>query len=234
MFNEIKTKSVFKIISWRIIATIITMVLVFFITGSFKIAAIVGIFELSLKILFYYFHEQIWNKINKKENKPKVIWFTGLSGAGKTTIAEELIIKLKKQGIKAEHLDGDSVRTIFPKTGFQKQDRIKHIKQVGYLASKLEANGIFVVASFISPYKESREFVRNLCNDFVEIHVSTPIEICENRDVKGLYKKARNGEIKNFTGINDPYEVPINPELSVDTSNISIEKAVEIVLNKII
>lgn len=100
------------------------------------------------------------------------------------------------------------------------------MKRVGFLASKLESNGVYVVASFISPYKESRDFVRGLCNDFVEIHVSTPLEVCETRDVKGLYKKARSGEIQNFTGISDPFEAPENPEISIDTSNISVEKAI--------
>ena len=162
--------------------------------------------------------------------KPAVLWFTGLSGSGKSTISEKVYPILKERGYRTEHLDGDAIREIFPKTGFGKEDRIAHVKRVGYLASRLQAHGVFVIGSFISPYKESRDFVRNLCEDFVEIYISTPLEECERRDVKGLYEKARSGEIKQFTGIDDPYEAPQNPELEIDTTNISIDEAVEMVI----
>lgn len=162
--------------------------------------------------------------------KPAVLWFTGLSGSGKSTISEKVYPILKNRGYRTEHLDGDAIRDIFPKTGFGKEDRIAHIKRVGYLASRLQAHGVFVIGSFISPYKESRDFVRNLCEDFIEIYISTPLEECERRDVKGLYEKARSGEIKQFTGIDDPYEEPENPELEIDTTNITIDKAVEMVI----
>lgn len=235
MFKETKTRSILKTISWRILATLITFLLVYIITGQIKAAAIVGSFEITLKIVFYYFHERFWDKIRlgKREFMPKVIWLTGLSGAGKSTIAEALVLKLKEKGIKTEHLDGDTVRAIFPQTGFTKEERIKHIKRVGFLASKLESNGIFVVASFISPYQESREFVRGICKNFIEVYVSTPLAECEKRDVKGLYKKARAGEIQNFTGISDPFEEPQNPELSIDTTNITVDNAVKLILKKV-
>lgn len=162
--------------------------------------------------------------------KPAVLWFTGLSGSGKSTVSEKVYPILKDRGYRVEHLDGDAIRDIFPKTGFGKEDRISHIKRVGYLASRLQAHGVFVIGSFISPYKESRDFVRNLCEDFVEIYISTPLEECERRDVKGLYEKARDGEIKNFTGIDDPYEAPQDPELEIDTTNISVDDAVDRVI----
>jgi adenylylsulfate kinase len=152
---------------------------------------------------------------------PAVIWFTGLSGSGKTTLARRLYEDLKNKGIKAEYLDGDTIRNIFPQTGFTREERDLHIRRVGYLASLLEKNGVFVVASFISPYADSRQFVRGLCSHFVEVHVSTPLGECERRDVKGLYAKARRGEIQNFTGISDPYESPRSPELDIDTSKVS-------------
>ena len=104
------------------------------------------------------------------------------------------------------------------------------MRRVGFLASLLEKNGVFVLASFIAPYEESRQFVRSLCSDFIEIHVATPLEECERRDVKGLYQKARQGEIKYFTGIDDPYEEPVNPELRVDTTNMSIGAAADEVM----
>ena len=129
-----------------------------------------------------------------------------------------------------ERLDGDTIRDIFPNTGFSRADRDAHIKRVGYLASKLEKNGVFVVASFVSPYRESRDFVRTLCKNFVEVHVATPLTVCEQRDVKGLYAKARRGEIKNFTGIDDPFEPPLHPDLVVDTTKLTVDKAGELVV----
>jgi len=170
--------------------------------------------------------------MSERENKlkPAVLWFTGLSGSGKSTVSERVYPVLKERGYRVEHLDGDAIRDIFPKTGFSKEDRNAHIKRVGYLASRLQAHGVFVIGSFISPYKESRDFVRNLCEDFVEIYISTPLEECERRDVKGLYEKARSGEITQFTGIDDPYEAPENPELEIDTTDISVDEAVDKVI----
>ncbi len=154
-----------------------------------------------------------------------VIWFTGLSGSGKSTLANKTFHYLKGKGVPVEQLDGDIIRSIFPNTGFTKDDRNEHIKRIGYLASLLEKNNIIVIASFISPYKEARNFVRKLCNHFIEVYVKASLETCEKRDTKGLYKKARAGEIKNFTGIDDPYEVPSNPELIVQTDNDTVEES---------
>ncbi len=158
---------------------------------------------------------------------PCVIWFTGLSGAGKTTLAEKLVSYLRNSGVKCELLDGDTVRNIFPQTGFSKKDRDEHVKRMGFLASMLERNGVTVVASFISPYRESRDFVRGMCRNFVEVYVSTSLETCEKRDVKGLYKKARKGEITSFTGIDDPYEPPVQPEITIKTDNETVEESFE-------
>jgi adenylylsulfate kinase len=159
--------------------------------------------------------------------KPTVLWFTGLSGSGKSTISEKVYAKLKDRGYKVEHLDGDAVREVFPTTGFSKKERDDHVKKVGFVASLLQKHGVFVVASFISPYQDARDFVRDMCQDFTEIHISTPLEVCEERDVKGLYEKARKGEIDNFTGISDPYEEPKDPELRIDTTDITPEEGVE-------
>lgn len=235
MYIEKKSRSIVKTISWRVWATLTTMALVYAFTGKLGMAASIGLIEVSLKMLLYYYHERAWNKIKygKIEVKPKVIWFTGLSGAGKSTLSEALFEKMKEKGYKVEHLDGDAVREIFPKTGFDRDSRDRHVRRVGFLASKLESNGIFVIASFISPYRESREFVRNLCNNFIEVHVATPIEVCEQRDVKGLYKKAREGEIDNFTGVNDPYEEPLHPEITIDTSNKKAEESISELIKKL-
>jgi adenylylsulfate kinase len=153
-----------------------------------------------------------------------VLWFTGLSGSGKSTLARWVAAELGGRGVPVEMLDGDAIRDVFPSTGFSKPERDAHVKRVGYLASRLEAHGVTVVASLVSPYRDSRDFVRQLCRNFVEVHVSTPIDECERRDVKGLYAKARRGEISNFTGIDDPYEPPANPELVIDTSHTSVEE----------
>ncbi|MTI87590.1 MAG: adenylyl-sulfate kinase [Balneolaceae bacterium] len=166
-----------------------------------------------------------------KKWKPTVLWFTGLSGSGKSTISERMFKMLAERGYEVEHLDGDVIRDIFPKTGFSKEERNSHIKRVGYLASRLQVHKVFVLASFVSPYREARDFVRNMCEDFTEIYVSTPYEECERRDVKGLYEKARKGDIKNFTGLDDPYEPPEAPELEIDTTGISLEEAVQQVID---
>ena len=154
-----------------------------------------------------------------------VLWLTGLSGAGKSTISAHVSGELRRRGLPVEQLDGDSIRHIFPNTGFSKPERDAHIRRVGYLASKLEQHGVYVVVSLVSPYRESRDFVRGICRMFVEVHLATPLAECERRDVKGLYAKARRGEIRNFTGIDDPYEPPLSPELVMDTSGLSVEDA---------
>jgi len=166
---------------------------------------------------------------NKKQST--VLWFTGLSGSGKSTVSEQLFECLQEMDLEVEHLDGDVIRDIFPKTGFSREERNAHIKRVGYLASRLQAHGIFVIGSFISPYQSARDFVRDLCEDFTEIYISTPLEECERRDVKGLYAKARKGEITQFTGIDDPYEAPQNPEVEIDTTDITVDEAVQQVMN---
>jgi adenylylsulfate kinase len=159
-----------------------------------------------------------------------VLWFTGLSGSGKSTIGIEVRERLLAAGAKVEHLDGDTIRGVSPETGFTKPDRDAHIRRVGFLASRLEHHGVFVICTLISPYAESREQVRRMCRRFVEIHVSTPLHECERRDVKGLYRRARRGEIANFTGIDAVYEPPSAPELRIDTSDISVQAAADLVM----
>jgi adenylylsulfate kinase len=162
-----------------------------------------------------------------------VLWFTGLSGSGKSTIAARVQQELVRQGMEVEYIDGDSLREVFPNTGFTRAEREEHLRRTGYMASRLAAHGVTVVASLVSPYRESREFIRRLCRDFVEIYVATPLEECERRDVKGLYARARRGEIRNFTGIDDPYEPPEHPELTLDTLALSVDQCVDRVLERL-
>ncbi len=160
-----------------------------------------------------------------------VLWLTGLSGSGKSALADRIYKNLSENGLQVERLDGDALRTIFPSTGFSRKDRDEHIQRVGYLASRLEHHGIIVVASFISPYRQARAFVRDLCTNFIEVYVKASLETCQKRDVKGLYKKAADGKISLFTGVDDPYEEPENPEIVIDTDNSSIEQSEKAIMD---
>ena len=160
-----------------------------------------------------------------------VLWLTGLSGAGKSTIARPLAARLEQMGQKVERLDGDVMRNLFPGTGFTREERQEHIKRIGFMASRLEHHGVIVVASFISPYRQSRRAVRKMCKNFIEVYVRASLETCQKRDVKGLYQKAMAGEIKNFTGLDDPYEQPEKPELVIDTDSLSAEQSIERIMD---
>ncbi|MDQ4142723.1 MAG: adenylyl-sulfate kinase [Actinomycetota bacterium] len=173
----------------------------------------------------------------KQANRDRgtVIWFTGLSGSGKTTVAQILEDKLLEAGIPVETLDGDVVRENLSKgLGFSKEDRDTNIRRIAFVAHLLQRNGVFVITAAISPYKAIRDETRSMIKDFVEVFADAPLEVCEERDVKGLYAKARAGEIKGFTGIDDPYEAPENPELVLDTANQSPEQSAQQVIDKLI
>lgn len=159
------------------------------------------------------------------------VWFTGLSGAGKTTIRMIVEQALRAQGYKVEVLDGDIVRQNLTKgLGFSKADRDENIRRIGFVAHLLTRNDVIVLVSAISPYRDIREEVRSKIGNFVEVYVNAPIEVCEQRDVKGLYKKARAGEIKQFTGIDDPYEPPSRPEVECHTDRETPEESAAQVL----
>jgi adenylylsulfate kinase len=157
-----------------------------------------------------------------------VLWLTGLPGSGKTALADRLAAHLSAKGLKIHRLDGDALRTMFPQTGFSKEERIRHVRRAGELAAELEKEGAIVIASLISPYRESRLYVRSICAQFAEIYVKASLETCESRDPKGLYKKARSGEIKNFTGIDDPYEEPEHPDSIIITDNQTLDQSFEL------
>ncbi len=160
-----------------------------------------------------------------------VLWFTGLSGAGKTTIARALEPILRERGLRVERLDGDVVRQSLTRDlGFSREDRYANIERVAFVAKLLSRNGVAVLASFISPYRDMRDHVRREVTNFIEVYVSAPVEVCAQRDVKGLYARAVAGEIPNFTGISDPYEPPENPEIVLPTHEQSVEESVAAVL----
>ena len=163
-----------------------------------------------------------------------ILWFTGLSGSGKTTITKALEPELKARGCKVEILDGDVVRTNLSKgLGFSQEDRDTNIRRIGFVAHLLSRNGVVAMTAAISPYRAIRDEIRAMEPNFVEVYVTAPLEVCEGRDVKGLYAKARAGEIKGFTGIDDPYEEPVNPEIICYTERESVEESVKKVLTKL-
>ena len=159
-----------------------------------------------------------------------VFWLTGLPGSGKTALAERLSGYLRAQGLRVERLDGDTLRAMFPGTGYSREARNTHVLRAGNLAAQMERDGAIVVASLISPYREARAYVRTLCSSFVEVYVKASLETCEKRDPKGLFKKARSGEIRNFTGVDDPYEPPESPELHLQTVDRTVEDNVSDVI----
>lgn len=163
-----------------------------------------------------------------------LVWFTGLSGSGKSTIANELEKVLLKEKVHTYLLDGDNVRKgLNNNLSFSPEDRTENIRRIGEVANLMIDAGLVVLASFVSPYREDRENVKRIVGyeNFIEVFVNTPIEECERRDVKGLYAKARAGEIKNFTGVNAPYEAPMAPDVEIDTTKVSVDAAVSVILS---
>ncbi|WP_394146208.1 adenylyl-sulfate kinase [Vibrio atypicus] len=169
-------------------------------------------------------------RANLKQQKPAVLWFTGLSGAGKSTVAGALENRLAKQGYHTYLLDGDNVRHgLCNDLGFSEQDRRENIRRIGELSKLMADAGLIVLSAFISPHRAERQLVRDLLpeGEFIEVFVNAPLEVCEQRDPKGLYKKARAGEIPNFTGIDSEYEAPVEPEINLLAGEKSIDALVD-------
>lgn len=183
----------------------------------------------------------VWQKTNVSRvdrekllnQKGVLVWFTGLSGSGKSTVATMLEKKLYDMGKLTYLLDGDNVRHgLNSDLGFSKEDRIENIRRIAEISKLFVDSGIITITTFISPFIKDREAVRNLVKeDFIEVYVDCPIEVCEKRDPKGIYKKARKGEIKDFTGIDSPYESPVNPEISVQTHVDSLDQCVDKIID---
>jgi adenylylsulfate kinase len=182
-------------------------------------------------------HATVTRKRREEQNghRGAVIWFTGLSGAGKSTLAHTVEEELHRRGCRTFVLDGDNVRHgLCGDLGFSPQDRVENIRRVGEIAKLFMEAGVIVLTAFISPFRADRERVRGMVEhgDFIEIFCDSPIEVCESRDVKGLYKKARAGQIPEFTGISSPYEAPENPELTVDTGSLELDACVQQVVGE--
>ncbi len=219
MFNKLK---LIKAVVYRFYSSIITFIIAYLLTKNLVASISIGIIDSLIKIFSYYAFDEIWAKLTGFNTKPAVIFLTGLSGSGKTTIAKALVEKYKKKGVTPVLLDGDEIRKVIHQTGFDEESRKKHNLNVGYMASLLESQGNVVIVSLISPYIDIRNEIRGMCKKFVEVHVSTDIKVCMERDPKGLYAKAIAGEIKEFTGISAPYYPPENPEVLIDTGVLNM------------
>jgi len=167
-----------------------------------------------------------------QEKKGFTLWFTGLPCSGKSVVADRVAQILRSRGLKVERLDGDAVRkSLCRDLGFSREDRNENIRRVTFVAKLLTRNGVAVLTSFISPYREIRDEARREIVDFVEVYVRCPVEVCMSRDVKGMYKRAISGEIKEFTGISDPYEEPLHPEVILETDRETLEESTQKVID---
>lgn len=185
-------------------------------------------------IVLHNYHVTCYNRRKANNHNSFLVWVTGLSGSGKSTIANELECQLHDSGFKTYVLDGDNIRHGINKNlSFSPEDRSENIRRIAEISKLFIDSGTIVIGAFISPYEKDRKHIKKIVGDknYIEIFVNTSVDECERRDVKGLYKKARNGDIKNFTGISAPYEAPINPDIEIKTEEESIEKSVLKIVN---
>lgn len=232
MYKDTNLRSIVKGVSWRILATTTTIIIVYVFFGSLNLAIAAGFLETVFKVLLYWLHERVWFKVRwgRKKIKPFNLWFTGLPLSGKTTIADMVYRELKKLDIPLERLDSKDIRDIMPNIGFLREDRNQHIQRIGHLIKTLQNNSISTVASFVSPYSESRKTIRNMVKNNIVVYVKATIESCQERDYKGVYQQAYAGKIKNFTGVSDVYEEPQNSEIEIDTEITSPQEATDIIV----
>ena len=235
MYRETNTRSIVKGITWRIVATSTTIIIVYVFFGRLDLAIAAGMIETVLKVGLYWAHERAWFKINwgRKKIEPFNLWFTGLPLSGKTTIADKVHKELEKLDIPLERLDSKDIRDVVPDIGFSREDRNRHMKRVGHLVKTLQNNSISTVASFVSPYRESRKAIRDMVKNNIVVYVKADIKSCKTRDYKGVYEKAIRGELQNFTGVNDVYEEPQHAEIVIDTDKLSIDEAVEVIVKHV-
>lgn len=235
MYRETNKRSIVKGISWRVVATTTTIAIVYFFFDRLDLAIAAGMIETVLKVGLYWGHEKIWQRVRwgKKKIEPFNLWFTGLPLSGKSTIADLVYEKLEKFHIPIERIDSKDIRELIPDIGYTREDRNRHMHRIGNLIRTLQKNSISTVASFVSPYKESRKAIRSMVKQNVVVYVKTDIETCKSRDYKGVYEKALRGELQNFSGINDVYEEPQHAEITIDTTTMSAEAASDIIVKYI-
>ena len=232
MYKETNKRSIVKGISWRVVATATTIIIIYFFFGRLDLAIAAGLIESVLKVGLYWAHERAWFKVRwgKKKIEPFNLWFTGLPLSGKTTIADKVYAELEKLHIPIERLDSKDIRDLIPGIGFTREDRNRHMHRIGYLIQKLQKNSISTVASFVSPYRESRKAIREMVKNNIVVYVKANIETCKVRDYKGVYIKAMAGKLQNFSGINDVYEEPQHAEIVIDTDKMSADEAAALIV----
>jgi len=235
MYQETNKRSIVKGITWRVVATTTTMIIVYLFFGRLDLAIATGLLESVLKIGLYWGHERVWYKVRWGRNRiePFNLWFTGLPLSGKTTIADLVYKRLETFNIPMERIDSKDIRELLPNIGFTREERNSHIGRIGHLIKTLQKNSISTVASFVSPYKESRKQIRNMVKNNIVVYIKADIETCKQRDTKGKYIKALSGEYKNFTGISDVYEEPEHAEIVIDTDKVSVDVAADEIINYI-
>lgn len=231
MFRETNRRSILKGITWRALATSTTVLIVFVFFGRLDLAIAAGVLETVLKIALYWAHERAWHKVRwgRERISPFNLWFTGLPSSGKTTIADAVYAELEKLHIPIERIDSKDIRDLIPNIGYSRDERNRHLKRVGHLIQTLQNNSISTVASFISPYSESRKALREMVENNIVVYIKADIETCKQRDTSGNYAKALAGEYPNFTGISDVYEEPKHAEITIDTDRLSVEESVKLI-----
>ncbi len=235
MYKETNKRSIAKGISWRVVATSTTIAIVYFFFDRLDLAIAAGMIETVLKVGLYWAHERAWFKVQwgRKKIEPFNLWFTGLPLSGKTTIADKVYEELEKLNMPIERIDSKDIRELIPDIGYTREDRNRHMHRIGNLICTLQKNSISTVASFVSPYKESRKAIREMVHNNVVVYVKADVETCKQRDYKGAYAKALTGKYQNFSVVNDVYEEPKRAEIVIDTDKLSVDESVEIIVKYI-
>ena len=232
MIIETKIRSFVKTLSWRVTATITTIIVALAITKRIDIAIQIGLVEAILKMLVYFIHERSWAKVKFgiHEKKPLVLWFTGLSGCGKSQISQAVFEKFQQRRIRVEYFNGRKIREIFPEIGYSPENRKEHIRKIGLLIGILENNNTSVIGSFESPFEETRNYLRRNLINYIEIYVHASRDYCISRDSRGLYRKAMNGELDDFVGVSIEYEEPKDPEITIEAESQSVSASAKQIL----
>lgn len=220
---DTKRRSFWKAISWRLFAVFLLSVVAFVATGDISSTTLITLCYHTIQVFMFFIHERLWNFIKWGKTKGMFIQMTGLSGAGKTTLARIIETRLQNKGLKVEIIDGDEYREgLCRDLGFSKEDRNTNIRRLGFVGKVLSRNNVVTIMSAINPYEDLRKELAETCGAKT-VFIKCAVEKCIERDVKGLYAKALSGEIQNFTGISDPFEEPTNADLVIETGECSIE-----------
>ncbi|GKT11205.1 MAG: adenylylsulfate kinase [Thiomicrorhabdus sp.] len=229
MYIETSRRSLVKGITWRFLATTTTIIIVYLFFGRLDLALAAGLLETTAKIFLYYLHERGWQKITfgKKRVEPFNLWIIGLPLSGKKVLADRVYESLEKQlHIPLERVDNREVREILPETGYDRDDRIMHLKRVGYLIKKLQRHSVSTICSFVSPYQESRDAVKNMTENYVEVYIDLTPEQCQNRENSEFIESLGIEQVEDLARIKDHYDKPSNPDIVIKADE-ALEQAVE-------